>query len=139
MSDNEEIEDYRERIRNVLIGETRAYGFTLLVWSTATMLVVRFGMPGMADIFLFITGALTGIFALIIFAFGNPFKRISPKLKFSRYTISFVHLASILAGLGAAYVISMYAGRDGAYFAVAFFAVLIYNLVLGLELTAPPK
>lgn len=138
MSDKEQprvttLSDYRDNMKRVLLHESRAYGFTLLIAGSLMFLTHKYGSPGAIDVFTFTLGALAVLFLLVIISFGNLREPIGIKLEGPEVPLGLVHLVSVLSGLGVAYITSLYIPRSIAFGVVSASGTLIYNLLLGLE------
>lgn len=56
-------------LRSVLVSESRAYGFTIAFWGSGALLVNAFGIPGIAGVLAYGTGAVTGFGILTLWAY----------------------------------------------------------------------
>jgi hypothetical protein len=133
------LETYKKRIQSVLVGEGRAYGFTLLISGTGFIIMDKYGMPQAANIFIFSASALVAIFLLMFFSFGNIIKPITTNVEVNVYPVGLVHIFSVLGGIGSAYLTCQYVPKIIVYEAVPFAATIVYNLLLGLESSAATK
>ena len=63
------IRGYRRALRIALSGETKAYGFTLVVWGTGAIMVGDHGQPAAAGAVSFIGGTLGAMALVLVVAF----------------------------------------------------------------------
>jgi hypothetical protein len=62
---------YRSDLRNVVGASASAYGYTLTVWSTASVLTHAYSLPSPPEVFSFFLGAVAGFAVVGIVAFGG--------------------------------------------------------------------
>jgi hypothetical protein len=62
---------YRSDLRNVVGSSASAYGYTLTVWSTASVLTHVYALPSPPEVFSFFLGAVAGFALVGIVAFGG--------------------------------------------------------------------
>jgi hypothetical protein len=127
---------YREALRSILSTETKAYGFALVVWGTATLTEAERGSPGKMGVIAFVGGALAVMGAVTLVTVGGPFARWRQRRQQSpRYAIGSVHVLSVAAAVGAGWAVTLVVKDKAlAYLTSSVTAVLIYQLVLGAEL-----
>jgi hypothetical protein len=63
---------YGSELRNVVGSSAGAYGYTLTVWSTASVLTYAYGLPSPPEVFSFFHGAVAGFAVVGTLAFGGP-------------------------------------------------------------------
>ena len=125
---------YREALRALLQAETKAYGFTLVIWGTGLMTETRHGSPGQLSVIAFVGGAFTAMALVIIATAGGPRGRLGTPRRQSRYALGSVHLLSVASAIASGWAVSLSVpGKALAYLSAAATAVLVYQLVVGLE------
>lgn len=124
---------YRDHIRRVLIGEAKAYGFTLLISGSILFLIRRDGNPEPLEVFFFALGAIAAFAIITLFSFGHFHRPHAIYVEEQAVPWSIIHLLSVLGGLVVAYLASIISPRTIAFGAVPFLATLVFNLLLGLE------
>ena len=62
---------YRSDLRNVVGSSASAYGYTLTVWSTASVLTHAYRLPSPPEVFSFFLGAVAGFAVVGTLAFGG--------------------------------------------------------------------
>ena len=117
----------------MLVGESRAYGFTLLVAGTTMLLLQHHGLPRTYDIFLYPIGSLAAILFTTMFSFRPLWKPVRLGLDVRILPWGLIHVVSVLGGLGAAYLAVRFLPKNFAYVTAAFGGTLVYNLLLALE------
>jgi hypothetical protein len=122
-------------------GEARAYGFTLVIWSTGATCIARHGLPGEWEIILFVLGALTAFGVNLLVAFPDHSATYHRSQEPSRWAWGQFHVASILLGIGGGWLGAAFVGGSLAYFTASLGAVLAFELVLSVEimLTTPRR
>lgn len=131
---------YRKALQHALGGETRAYGFALVVWTTAALASAERGTPKQAAAIAYVAGALAAMAVVIIATFGGPTETIKRQPNVPQRAAGTVHLFSvaiaILAGWGLAAVLT-----TGwlAFLVAGFVSVLLYQLILGVEAAASER
>lgn len=63
--------NYRTRLRDNLLTESKAYGYTLSIWGAGALLIRAFGLPKSIEVIGYIAGALAGFALLVVVAFGG--------------------------------------------------------------------
>jgi hypothetical protein len=133
---------YVTALRAGVGGETKSYGFTLVVWGTGTSAMAQHGRPAQLDVASFLTGVFLAMALAILVTFGGPAAPVE-HTQLNRYAAGAVHLASVVGGLAAArLVLSVVDPTALAYALAGFFGVLVYQLLLGVEVAAsirPPQ
>ncbi|UPM45172.1 hypothetical protein [Halocatena salina] len=132
--------DPSQRLAQNLISESKAYGYTLVIWGAGGLLIHRFGSPNIIQVGLYIGGALTAMIGLTMAAFGQVFIEQQPTDD-QLIVASMVHLAATGGNLLVSYVLVVGAKRfglspDGAFFLVGFQTTLLYNVFLLIEHSA---
>jgi len=117
-----------------MAGQSRAYGFTLVIWSTALLAIDQNGLPGTLDIVLYVLGALTALTVVIVVAFGPWRFRYAPGNEPRRHPLGMLHLPSIVLGVTAGWVVTHRLAGHDAFYVAPLAAVLLFELVLALEI-----
>jgi hypothetical protein len=97
---------YRAALRWTTGAEAKAYGFTLLIWSTGTFLFYYHGFARPHEVILFVAGAFTGMAATVLIAFGGVRATWQKGEEPRRYAYGAVHLLSVTLGILAAWAIA---------------------------------
>jgi hypothetical protein len=123
--------EYRKRLANNLVSESKAYGYTLSIWGAGTLLINAFGSPGVAPVFLFIVGALAAFVTLALIAF----KSVEPRGERRLGAASFIHIVATLGNLLVAKVLLLVflksdIGLDISALLIGYQATFAYNLLL---------
>jgi hypothetical protein len=123
---------FRDALGTAVASETRAYGFTLLVWSTGALTIADHGLATTGKVFAFLCGALLAMAIVVLAAFGGPMRRWSTSRE-PHYAFGAIHIASVAVGTACGWAASLALGGWTAFAGAAFTAVLVYQLLLGLE------
>jgi hypothetical protein len=125
---------YREALRTAVSSQTKAYGFTTVVWTTGALLLAEHGDPGVGGAFSFLAGILGAMALVVGITFGSPvatWTQHEPR----RFAFGAVHLVSVpsavVAGWGAGAIVSEHAA---AYGIAVFTGTLVYQLLIALEI-----
>lgn len=131
------VREYRKALRSALSAEAKAYGFTLMFWGTGAITTAVRGSPGVAGAVAFVVGALAGMALVILASFGGPESTWGSGRPLRQHVMGAIHLASVAAAVaGGAGVAAAVPGHAFAFLAAAATAVILYQLVLGLEVAA---
>lgn len=121
----------RNFLRSVLVGESRAYGFTIAFWGSGILLVKNFSLPAISEVLLFGLGAVTGFGILALLAFRQAFGTVEyeePQF----LTMSMIHyIAALLPIIGTYLLTSLNA--SAAFFLSGLNVALVYNLSMLVE------
>lgn len=127
------LEDYRIALRTAVSSESKAYGFTLVVWGTAALTTSEQGPPGRAGTVAYLGGLLGGMAVVVLLALGGPTATWSTS-HLRRYAAGAIHVVSVAAATAAGWGCAVLVERKWlAYLVAGFFASLVYQLVLGME------
>jgi hypothetical protein len=124
---------YRAALRSMVGAEAKAYGFTLLIWSTGAFLFHYHGFPRPFEVILFVAGAFTGMAVMTVVAFGGPRAAWRPEAEPRRYTYGAIHLLSVAAGMLAAWGIAASLPRVPSFVVTPLLANVIYQGLIGVE------
>ncbi len=134
--------EYLRSLRAAVGGETKSYGFTLVVWGTGALSISQHGSLTRLDVVALVGGVLGAMAVVILVTFGGPTEPRAP-LTLNRNAVGAIHLASVVGGLATAWAITSSVDSDAwAYLTSGFAAILVYQLLLGLEVLAslrPPR
>jgi hypothetical protein len=134
--DSVRLDDYRTALKSAVSSESKAYGFTLVVWGAASLVMSRHGLAGLSGTVAYIGGLLAGMSIAVLVALGGPFKTWT-SMSLRRYAIGAIHLGSVAAGMGAGYAAALVIRPHwAAYLGAGLAAGLVYQLSLGLEVDA---
>lgn len=126
-------DSYRTALRAAISGETKAYGFTLVIWGTAAISEAERGSPGIAGVIAFVAGALCGMAMAILISFGHPGATWKPQ-HLRRHVFGAIHLVSVAVALVTGWCAAAAVGdKVLGYLAAGALAVIVYQLVLGFE------
>lgn len=127
---------FRHRLAENLVSESKAYGYTLSIWGAGALLVEEFGAPDIQGVFLYVTGALVGFALLAGIAFTGFFADVEEREWDPVLVVSMVHLVATLGNLVIAdRVIALTAALSPltSFFLVGVQVTVAYNLLLLLE------
>lgn len=137
--------DASERLARNLVSESKAYGYTLTIWGAGALLFHHYGTPNVAEIGLYIGGALVAMATLTAVAFGG-FLAEHGAGDGQLVAASMVHLLATGGNLVVSYALVAASARVGlpanaAFVLVGFQTTVCYNGFLLLEhaLTQVPK
>jgi hypothetical protein len=127
---------YPASLRAAVGGETKSYGFALVVWGTGALSEAHHEGLTQLDAAAFIGGVLSAMAVVILVTFGGPNEpQRAPTL--NRNAVGAIHLLSVVGGLIAAWAItSTIDSAAWAYLVSGLVAILVYQLLLGLEIVA---
>ncbi|MFB6077099.1 MAG: hypothetical protein ABEK12_03140 [Candidatus Nanohaloarchaea archaeon] len=126
-------DDLLEQLRINLTDESKAYGYTLVIWGSGAVLTNAVGVPLATQIMTYILGALTGFGLLAIPVYGGVFGRI-PNVKEEEVIVfSMVHLLAALGTIAIAAGIADMLPPLWAFFMVGLNATVSYNVFLLAE------
>lgn len=121
----------RKFLKSILVGESKAYGFTLAFWGSGALLINEYGVPGFEEVVAYILGSVIGFGILAIFSFRHALEPVSSEE--SEYLVmSTIHFISALAPV---IFVQMILGIDPVVaFLVGGIAVsILYNSFLLVE------
>jgi hypothetical protein len=133
------VERYRQALRAALRGETKAYGFTLVVWGTGELLTAQRGQPGKAGAIAFMAGILTAMGLTLIAAFhGLP--RTEHRSAQQHFGFGGVHILAVPVAMAVGWALGAAIHTHWpAYLLAGFGASSAYQLLLGLEVLLTPS
>ena len=123
----------KDVLRNLLIGESRAYGFTIAFWGSGSMLIREFGLPTFGEAIVYGTGAITGFGILAIIAFESSLTRFEDE-KGSTVVLSMFHfMAALLPIIAAHLLVSAFSNPITAFFTTGLSVSIVYNSLSVIE------
>lgn len=126
------MEQKKAFLRNILVGESKAYGFTIAFWGSGTAIVSVHGIPDIWGILALAFGAVLGFGLISIFAFGSPLHKT--ELHEDELLVgSMIHYIAALAPIVVSYVlVSVWDNLLGFLIAGVLISML-YNSLMILE------
>ena len=137
-------EEARQNLAQTLLSESEAYGYTLTIWGSGTLLVIHHGTPSAVHVFAFVAGALVGFAALTGIAFGD-FLTEPPDGSGSetRLVLSMVHFLATFGNLlvirTVIVAVDGFVPLVGVFSLIGFLATVVYNLLLLVEHVLPSE
>jgi hypothetical protein len=120
-------------LRAALSGESKAYGFALVVWGSGALAVDKRGMPHPFGVLAYVGGALLATIAVLLVSFGGPTGDFHAR-RLHRLAFGGLHIVSIAGALAIALLASsVIRPRVLAFLLTGFGASIVYHLLLGLE------
>lgn len=86
----------REYIRNLLIEESFAYGFTIAFWGSGILLINEYGLFHTIGVLAFAAGAVTGFGVLAIASFGGAVDAVETEQSPQYFVLAGIHYVSSL-------------------------------------------
>lgn len=123
---------YRLGLRAAVASSSKAYGFTLVIWSTAALTVSHHGIPKAGEAFAFLGGALAAMATIILASFGG-WRATFSDIGLVRRAYGAIHLVSVVVAVLIGWLAATLLDGAAAFAAASFGAVLAYNLLLALE------
>ena len=123
---------YRLALRAAVASGAKAYGFTLVIWTTAALVVSQHGIPRAGEAFAYLGGALAGMAAIIVACFGG-WRATWSDVGLVRRAYGAIHVGSVLAAVLVGWLASAVLSGALAFSVASFGAVVTYNLLLALE------
>lgn len=116
----------RNFLREALVNESRAYGFTIAFWGSGALLVKYNGLPILSEALLYGIGALTGFAVLTLYAYRSTLNQVDSGEE-DIMALSMIHYLGALLPITATY----YTGRIESpynFFITGMAVSLLYNL-----------
>lgn len=119
-------------LRDVLTGESRAYGFTIAFWGSGQALAYHTAAILPSNVFSYGLGAVTGFSIMAFFAFREA---LSPaNYEESEYMVmSMMHYLAALLPIALAYAYGNYIDGNALFFATGASVSLTYNIAMVFE------
>ncbi|MFB6294780.1 MAG: hypothetical protein ABEI97_03400 [Candidatus Nanohaloarchaea archaeon] len=121
------------RLRINLTDESRAYGYTLVIWGSGAILIDAFGFPTPLQVMVYIAGAVAGFGILALVVYGNVFRRVENIKDEAMVVASSIHLIAALGTVGLAAVAANRLPATTSFFVVGVNATVTYNVLLLVE------
>ncbi|WP_049969190.1 hypothetical protein [Haladaptatus cibarius] len=126
-----------EELAQNLLSESKAYGYTLMIWGGGAILMNQYGSSRILEIFLYVVGALVAFGAMASIAFDDLFEDIDSNPSGRLIAASMVHVVATFGNLLLSYsiVAALNPGfpANWVFLAIGFQGTLVYNLLLLLE------
>lgn len=122
-------------LRSVMVGESKAYGFTIAFWGSGTMLVSLLGLPTLVEALAFGSGAVLGFGVLAIFAFRGALENVEKQDETELLVFSTIHYISALVPILISYLIGVHMDSWQAFLLAGMNISIFYNLLMVLEKT----
>lgn len=120
-------------LKTNLTGESKAYGYTLVIWGSGAILINQFGLPGFQEVMLYVFGALTGFALLALIAYRGMFLDVNNPREERLIVVSMIHYIAALGTVGISKLLHVEpAGL--AFFLVGINASVMYNVLLLVEI-----
>lgn len=118
-------------LRETLVEESRAYGFTISFWGSGALLTKALGLPTLLQALGLGFGAVTG-FAALLMVFRNPLREADPEN--SRFPVlSMVHYIAALIPVAVTFLITQKIDGATAFFLAGLNVSIFYNLGMMVE------
>jgi hypothetical protein len=123
----------RAALATIVAASAAPYGYTVTLWSSGAVLMDSHGTPHVAEVFLFVAGALAGFALMALVAHGTLGRGDPPDDADARVVAGSLH---VLAAGGAVGAVALLARIDSweAWPLSAFAATALYLLMAGLQL-----
>ena len=139
MTTSSAVHRYRHALRVVVAAESKAYGFTLVIWGSGALTAAERGVPGATDVVAFVGGAMASIVAVIAATYRRPSAELQP-VPVRQRASGAIHVFSVGLALALAWsVAASVHARWLAYGASGVVACLAYQLIVGLEVFVSTK
>lgn len=121
----------KDLLKSIIIGESRAYGFTIAFWGSGALLIGEFGVPSPELVFLYASGAIIGFGLVTMIAFSSVLKE-TEKADSGYLALSMIHYLAALGPLGITYLLTSLDASLAFLISGASVSVL-YNLLQLVE------
>lgn len=121
----------RNFLREALVNESRAYGFTIAFWGSGALLVKYNSLPTLSEALLYGIGALTGFGLLTLYTYRKTLTEVKPETP-EIMALSMIHYIGALLPITATY----FTGRISTpynFFLTGMSVSLLYNLGMVAE------
>lgn len=95
----------RQFVRQLLVDEAFAYGFTIAFWGSGVLLIDAFGIPGVQGVFAYAAGTVSGFGALAVATFGGPIQTVEHDTAPEYLVLTAIHYLSALVPIGATHLL----------------------------------
>ncbi len=118
-------------LRSVMVGESKAYGFTIAFWGSGIILVDSLGIPDLFGVMMYGFGAVAGFGLLALFAFQG--EKGTEDEKTDLLVFSTVHYLAAMAPIAVSYLIAESIASNYAFFIAGMNVSILYNLLMVVE------
>lgn len=130
---SEETRHYRAALGTIVSASAAPYGYTVSLWSSGALLVHFHGVPGVARVFLFLTGALLGFAIVGSFAHGALRTTVPLSPGPGHVLTGLLHWFSVGLAVGSVSLVAELPGWLGWLFG-PLFATVVYLSAASLQL-----
>lgn len=124
----------RNFVRNLLLEESFAYGFTIAFWGSGLLLINEYGLLHALGIFEYASGAITGFGVLAVATFGGAVNRADVDEPPSYFVLAGVHYLAGLVPIAVTHVLVTAAlGKAVTLFLTGMTVSICYNVFAALE------
>lgn len=124
----------RQFVRQLLVDEAFAYGFTIAFWGSGVLLIDAFGIPGVQGVFAYASGAVSGFGALAVATFGGPTQTVEHDTSLEYQVLAAIHYLSALVPIAVTHLlVTAGLGRLVTLFLAGAAVSVGYNLSVTLE------
>lgn len=126
----------RQFVRQLLVDEAFAYGFTIAFWGSGVLLIDAFGIPGIRGVLAYAAGTVSGFGALAVAAFGGPTRTVASDATPEFPVLAAIHYLSAFVPIGATHLlVTARLGAPVTLFLAGAAVSVLYNLSVTLEET----
>ena len=119
-------------LKSLLVGESKAYGFTIAFWGSGTMLVSVRDLPTIMEALTFGFGAVLGFGILALISFKGAFSEADTKDS-EHLVLSMVHYIAALTPIVISYLFALYVPGIWAFLLAGMFISILYNTLMLVE------
>ncbi len=120
-------------LKTNLTGESKAYGYTLVIWGSGALLISQFGLPAFPEVMLYVFGALSGFALLAFIAYQGMFIDVANPREERLIVVSMLHYIAALGTVGISQLLHI-EPVELAFFLVGVNASVMYNVLLLVEI-----
>lgn len=120
-------------LKTNLTDESKAYGYTLVIWGSGALLINQFGLPGFSEVMAYVAGALTGFALLALIVYRGMFRDIANQQDDRLVVVSMIHYIAALGTVGLSTLLHS-GGPLWSFFLVGVNASVMYNVLLLVEI-----
>jgi len=120
-------------LREVLTGESRAYGFTIAFWGSGQALAYHTASILPTNVFIYGLGAVTGFSIMAYFAFREALRPAKYEEEPEYMVMSMMHYLAALMPIALAYIYGSFIEGNALFFATGASVSLVYNIAMVAE------
>lgn len=121
-------------MRNLLVEESFAYGFTIAFWGSGLLLINEFGLLHTVGLLEYAMGAITGFGLLAIATFGGAVNTVDVDGTPSYFVLAGIHyLSGIVPIVVTHFLLFLALGKGLTLFLAGALVSILYNLFAALE------